>query len=818
LPPALLFKITFIRMNPIVKILNPMKNNIILMLLIIPFLITCEKDTPETLVGLSSKIEITTGSATDVSYFSAIVTGNLGKTYGHTVKDYGHCWDTLQNPEIIAGSVSLGSINTEKSFISELDNLKPGRKYYVRAYFTINDITKYSEPVSFTTFTLGLPVVETDSATNIKALTALCGGTITADGGSEVTSYGLCWNTKGNPTTDENKILIGTGTGSFTHLLSGLNNNTLYYVRVYATNSFGTSYGNEISFTTKDGLPDIITAEVTNITAVTAISGGSVADDEGFPITARGVCWNTSQNPTVQNNKSTNGSGTGTYTSELSGLQPGQVLYLRAYATNSTGTSYGNQVQFVTNDGIPDLTTTEVSNITAVIATSGGNITDDGGLPVTARGLCWSKTTNPTIANSKTSNGAGTGAFTGNLNDLEINTTYYIKSYATTQSGTGYGNQVVFKTKDGKPIISTNAVTSITSGSATSGGNITDDGGFSVLERGICWSTSPNPTIADNKISNAGSTGVFTGSITDLEPNTLYYVRAYATNQQETVYGNERSFSSGMTPGPFIEFSKYQVIGDNNGDGIINRGEKVYLRVYLKNIGTTTANEVRARISTSDINISNLNPPNNIQFDSYYSDLDYIGAGEERYGYYRNYNGHYSFDFEISKLIPYNTQVAFNVDISDKDGHSWTDTFNINVVQTNANIEFYEYEFCDATNKDGEINPGDKVYIRIYLKNTGNRANKVSAMVSTESPYIQNLAPLSWINFSDGGSGDYIGYMETRYAYNSQYSSVCGGNSYYSISFIASASTPHNTDISFNMNISDESLNNWTDSFTITVK
>jgi hypothetical protein len=96
------------------------------------------------------------------------------------------------------------------------------------------------------------------------------------------------------------------------------------------------------------GLPILVTAAVTNITATTAISGGTISSDGGKAVTARGVCWNTTGSPTISNSKTTNGSGIGSFVSNLSGLSNSTTYYVRAYATNETGTAYGNQLTFTT--------------------------------------------------------------------------------------------------------------------------------------------------------------------------------------------------------------------------------------------------------------------------------------------------------------------------------------------------------------------------------------------------------------------------------------------------------------------------------------
>jgi uncharacterized protein (TIGR02145 family) len=120
------------------------------------------------------------------------------------------------------------------------------------------------------------------------------------------------------------------------------------------------------------------------------------------------------------------------------------TYYVRAYATNSVGTAYGNEISFTTN---PKITTNPASIITQTTATSGGNITDDGGAAITSRGVCWASFTNPTIADNHTIDGTGTGDFSSNLTGLTINTRYYIRAYYTNSGGTTYGNEIFFATK-----------------------------------------------------------------------------------------------------------------------------------------------------------------------------------------------------------------------------------------------------------------------------------------------------------------------------------------------------------------------------------
>jgi len=290
----------------------------------------------------------------------------------------------------------------------------------------------------------------------------------------------------------------------------------------------------------------ITTSEITGITTKAATGGGSNIS-AGSAITAKGICWSTSPNPTTANTRTSNGTGTDSFTASITGLSPNTTYHVRAYATSSAGTSYGSDFTFTTAPStlLPTLTTTPADTISTTSASSGGIVTSDGGSSLTAKGICWATTANPTTANNYTAEGAGSGAFTSLITGLTANTTYHVRAYATNTTGTAYGLDQNFTTSPSSPpSVTTASVSGITTTSAIGGGNVTLGGGSTVSPRGVCWSTSSNPTTSDNCSSNGTGTSTFVSSITGLSAGVTYHARAYATNSNGTSYGNDTAFTT----------------------------------------------------------------------------------------------------------------------------------------------------------------------------------------------------------------------------------------------------------------------------------
>ena len=292
--------------------------------------------------------------------------------------------------------------------------------------------------------------------------------------------------------------------------------------------------------------PNVTTTDVADITSTTARTGGTITYSGAAAITARGVCWGTTHNQSIDGNHTTDGEGTGSFTSNLTNLSVNTTYFVRAYATNMHGTYYGEEKTFTTNDGSVVVTTNSVTNVTPTSATCGGSVTVSSGntFPITARGVCWATTHDPTIDNTHTSDGSGVGSFTSSITGLTVNTNYYVRAYATNEIGTFYGEEKNFNTTMGLATVTTKDITDIHPLSATGGGIVTADNGFTVTSRGICWSVVQNPTIDDSHTTNGSGTGEFNSFIDNLQNSTTYHVRAYATNANGTAYGEDKSFTT----------------------------------------------------------------------------------------------------------------------------------------------------------------------------------------------------------------------------------------------------------------------------------
>jgi parallel beta-helix repeat protein len=501
--------------------------------------------------GLSLPI-VTTQAATAVMATSATGNGNVTALGVPNPSQHGVVWSTAINPTTSDSKTMDGPVRGAGAFTSAIAGLTPGTLYHLRAYATNAAGTVYGSDVTFTT--LVVPMVTTQAVSNIGTTTATGNGNVTALGVPNPSQHGVVWDTAINPTTLDTKTMDGpvSAAGAFTSAITGLTPGTQYHARAYATNAAATVYGEDVTFTALRE-PMVTTQDVTNITKTGATGNGNVIV-LGIPKPSQhGVVWDTAINPTVAlTTKTTAGavSAIGAFTGAITGLTPGTLYHLRAYATNEAATVYGEDVTFTTFLE-PTVTTQAVTAIMATSATGNGTVNTLGVPNPIQHGVVWSTTLNPTISNNKTMEGSinAPDAFTSAITGLTPGTLYHVRAYATNAAGTVYGADVTFKTLVA-PTVTTRAVTAIMAASATGNGNIIALGTSNPTQHGFVWSTSVNPTLADNKTADGpvSSTGAFSSSITGLTQGTLYHVRAYATNAAGTVYGADVTFKTLVAP------------------------------------------------------------------------------------------------------------------------------------------------------------------------------------------------------------------------------------------------------------------------------
>jgi uncharacterized protein (TIGR02145 family) len=395
---------------------------------------------------------ITTNPVIQIKINTAQCGGEIINADGANIQERGVCWSTSPDPTT-AGSRTSDETG-EGSFISLIDNLAPNTKYYARAYFRINAIPYYGEEVSFTT-------------KRSNAISDIDGNYYNI-----VTIGDQVWMANNLNTTryaSGDYLMNGTGAGEIPYGVYApmwfAYNDVISYVETYGRLYTGYAViGNQNICPAGWHVPNNDEwMELIDHLGGLSVAGGALKE-AGFDH------W---ISPNVG---ATNSSG---FTALPHGIRRqtlGTFAMLGRTGSFWTSTEYGSDaayakilntanesVEETTNMKIighgvrcvkdagavislPEVMTYNASNITYESAQGGGSITDEGGTPVTARGVCWSTSTNPTIADSHTVDGLGIGTFSSSISGLTANTTYYVRAFATNNDGTAYGNEVSFMT------------------------------------------------------------------------------------------------------------------------------------------------------------------------------------------------------------------------------------------------------------------------------------------------------------------------------------------------------------------------------------
>jgi hypothetical protein len=349
----------------------------------------------------------------------------------------------------------------------------------------------------------------TNSVSSITSTNAICGGEITDDGGETILSYGVCWGTSTGPVLGTNNYTVdGSGKASFTSKINSLKHKTTYYIRAYAKHSAGITYGNEQVFYTpalvSSTIPIIYTYEYSNVDTLnrTLNLNAELMHPGGSSISEKGFVWNLKGGPSLSDNKIVNSSNTDIFSNQFS-FDFSTQYYIKSYAVNTFGVSYGSEIVIKIEKSKPKVHTNEILEIDSNYAICSSEVTYAGGGQIIERGVCWASFSNPTINDNKTSDGIGMGEYVSKMTNLLPNTLYYFRSYATNSEGTTYGKEISFRTMVGKLYI----------GMSYKGGIIfyiepMNGGGLLVsnddLGNGTNWACQSNVIGAVNKNLGAG--------------------------------------------------------------------------------------------------------------------------------------------------------------------------------------------------------------------------------------------------------------------------------------------------------------------------
>lgn len=374
---------------------------------------------------------------------------------------------------------------------------------------------------------------------------------VTHAGGVPVERYGVCWGTTSNPVIESGDTSVcGSGTGEFTAIAKNLKPNTLYYIRPYATNSVGTSYGDEFQKNTTKGLGVMRTFVIDSlIRAESAVVGGNILDPGEGEILERGV---------YLTQKGTKITDTIPFTMEadsfyqrVTGLERLASYEVEAYLVNTFGTITGGVLSFTTTDGMPLVAEPDTVEISFTSATFSSKLLESGDSLITALGFCYGTEPNPTLENDfVTAELQADSTFSASLPDIVQQTRYYVRAFATNSYGTFYsdGSGATFVLKDQKPTVETEEPQVGIGGNVAFSGTILAEGMSPVTEAGFLWSTEEEPTLETPKSSHRnlfeeGATE-YAMTLGNMRGGTTYYVRLYAKNEYGTSYGEVKTFET----------------------------------------------------------------------------------------------------------------------------------------------------------------------------------------------------------------------------------------------------------------------------------
>ena len=296
----------------------------------------------------------------------------------------------------------------------------------------------------------------------------------------------------------------------------------------------------------KEKVPVVTTNSVSTITATTATSGGNIIDEGSSTVINRGVCWSTGTKPTIADSKTNDGAGAGSFTSNITGLNGATMYYVRAYATNTTGTGYGMAMSLTTLGQSPTPMVTDSTNIGVTSATLNGSV--NANYLSTTVTFEYGTTTNyssTVVATQSPVTGNTSTNVTADITGLVLNTTYHYRIKAVNSFGTSYSNDISFNTLGQPPTATTLPATNLTSSGATLNGSVNANNLSTSVSFEYGTTSSYGSTVTANQSHVSGNTNTnVNANISGLIGSTIYHYRVKATNSLGNItYGGDMTFA-----------------------------------------------------------------------------------------------------------------------------------------------------------------------------------------------------------------------------------------------------------------------------------
>lgn len=501
--------------------------------------------------------------ATSITSNSAILNGKIQNAGSPEYFERGFVYAQASMPTLDNGQSVTVARTDDLDFSYALDGIELGKKYFVRSYAKniikrAETVTYSSNEISFVTKSTS-PIMTISDVTelNVTQGTVMLIGKIENAGDPAYTEKGFVYAAHNNPLYENDfKVPVpGNEIGLFRQKIEGPKIDTQYYVRAYSLSKIGIFYSDETTFILASSAPMVSIKAVSDISVIgRSVTFNGCVDAAGEPAyTEKGFVYGDSNTPTINDIKVlVEGSEVGNYSVSVKNLEVDKIYYLRAYAIGRNGISYSNDVQsFVIKTTAPVVSMVSVEDLNASTMTARlkASITNEGNPPYIRRGFVYGTNFNPTLSdNKKEDSGMGTGSFECELMVPSMDTKYYVRAFVTNSLQTIYSHECLyFSLENTSPSVSQLKIEQVSYSDRTvmAFATVTNAGIPQYEEKGFVYSLSRNPILGkSNSLTVSGSgIGGFSTVIKGVQPQSVYYIRAYIKNHVGVFYGEESSFS-----------------------------------------------------------------------------------------------------------------------------------------------------------------------------------------------------------------------------------------------------------------------------------